>query len=130
MPHKHSTAETITAQCHCGQVQLTAKTRPPALTSCNCSICRRYGALWAYYSPAEVTIELQQPTSEYRWGEKEIAFHFCPNCGCLTHYQSDNAPKYPPRIAINARMMHNTEQLDQIPVRHFDGADSWQFIDP
>ena len=117
----------IEAQCHCGQVQLEVAQLPPALTSCNCSICRRYGALWAYYPPADVRIDEQQPTSVYRWGEKDIDFHFCPNCGCLTHYRSDNAPKGP-RVAINARMMP-PDCLEQTTVRHFDGADSWQFID-
>ena len=128
MPAKYPAAEIINAQCHCGQVQLRTEQRPTALTSCNCSICRRYGALWAYYPPQDVSIEEQQPTSVYRWGEQDIAFHFCPNCGCLTHYLSDNAPKGP-RVVINARMITDTKLLDQIPIRHFDGADSWQFID-
>jgi hypothetical protein len=117
----------IEAHCHCGEIQLSVRTLPPAVTRCNCSICRRYGALWAYYSPLEVSTREQQPTSVYRWGEKDIEFHFCANCGCLTHYLSDNLPKGS-RIAINARMMAS-DILEQIPVRHFDGADSWQFID-
>ncbi len=117
----------INAICHCGQVELKASVLPPSVTSCNCSICRRYGALWAYYSPADVSITEQQPSSVYSWGEKEIDFHFCSNCGCLTHYRSVNNPKFE-RTVINARMMEPAI-LDQIPVRYFDGAESWEFID-
>ena len=39
----------LTATCHCGAVRVDVPRKPRRLTSCNCSICRRYGTLWAYY---------------------------------------------------------------------------------
>jgi len=38
-----------TGSCHCGAVQLEIPSAPDHLTNCNCSICWRYGALWAYF---------------------------------------------------------------------------------
>ena len=36
------------ASCHCGAVQTEVSRKPQSLTECTCSICRRYGARWAY----------------------------------------------------------------------------------
>src|SRR5450759_179867 len=53
---KDKVSTTIDASCHCGAVHLAIDAPPETLTECNCSICRRYGALWAYYSPKQVRI--------------------------------------------------------------------------
>jgi hypothetical protein len=34
--------------CHCGAVRIILEPAPTRVRDCNCSICRRYGALWAY----------------------------------------------------------------------------------
>ena len=34
--------------CHCGSAGWTLEGDPGPVTACNCSLCRRYGALWAY----------------------------------------------------------------------------------
>jgi hypothetical protein len=39
----------LTASCHCGAVMVQVPRKPRSLTNCNCSMCRRYGVLWAYY---------------------------------------------------------------------------------
>ena len=44
----------IRATCHCGAVTLELDEAPREITKCNCSICRRYGVLWAYMSPDAV----------------------------------------------------------------------------
>ena len=46
----------LEASCHCGAVQIEVAARPQQLTSCNCSLCRRLGTLWAYYHPDRVRI--------------------------------------------------------------------------
>ncbi|SHF41729.1 Uncharacterized conserved protein [Loktanella atrilutea] len=73
-------------QCHCGQVTLTLPSLPRDLNQCSCSICRRYGALWAYFPPAQVRIS--GATQAYIWGERTIALHRCDICGVLTHWAS------------------------------------------
>lgn len=114
----------ITARCHCGRVSLEVPTAPAEVKSCNCSICRRYGALMAYYAPQDVRVT--GDTDTYQWGDKSIFFHRCQHCGCFTHWSPvDPALE---RMGVNARLMP-PEVLAKARVRHFDGAESWQFLD-
>jgi hypothetical protein len=46
----------LTISCHCGAIGLEFARRPRKLTQCNCSICRRYGAIWAYYRRKSVQV--------------------------------------------------------------------------
>jgi hypothetical protein len=39
---------------------VTIPRKPKSIADCNCSICRRYGTLWAYYKAATVTIDEQR----------------------------------------------------------------------
>ncbi len=52
----------LSATCHCGAVRIHIPRKPRSLTNCNCSICRRYGVLWAYYRDAEVKLETLKVT--------------------------------------------------------------------
>ena len=38
----------IEGACHCGAVRWQFDGMPDGATACNCTVCRRYGALWAY----------------------------------------------------------------------------------
>ena len=38
----------IEGACHCGAVRWKFDVTPKSATACNCTICRRYGVLWAY----------------------------------------------------------------------------------
>lgn len=118
----------VEATCHCGNVHIETAELPTLIVSCNCSVCFRMGALWGYYSAADVDVHHETaPTDSYRWGDEKIAFHHCPDCGCVTHYTSTEKAENK-RTVINFRMVdrHITEK---IPLRKFDGADTWQFIE-
>jgi len=113
--------------CHCGAVRLTVPRPPDEVTECNCSVCRRLGARWAYYAPTEVRVAQVGSTQPYVWGERMMAFHRCRRCGCVTHWQSLSAAR--PRMAINARMIDDMDWAS-VNIRHFDGARSWSYLDP
>lgn len=107
--------------CHCGNVEISVNDLPQEVGECNCSICRRYAALWAYYSPELVTLKhTKEETVLYIWGDREVEFHRCNVCGCLTHYitteKCDEAI-----LAINMRMA-DAKMLANIPVRKINGA--------
>jgi hypothetical protein len=98
------------------------------LTRCNCSICRRYGALWAYYAANSVSIEAPKGgLSGYSWKRKIRTYYRCRTCGCVTHYRyrkkrrngtvAVNAVNFAPSALVGAR------------IRHLDGASSWKFLD-
>jgi hypothetical protein len=38
----------LTGTCHCGAAHWTLEGDPGSITACNCTLCLRYGALWAY----------------------------------------------------------------------------------
>jgi hypothetical protein len=118
---------TITSSCHCGALQLQIDLPPQTVTDCNCSICRRYGVLWAYYSPRQVRIVAGSgDTDVYMWNDRSIEFHRCRHCGCVTHWAPvDSALD---RMGINARLM-KPEVLAAALVRRLDGADSERYLD-
>ena len=110
----------IDASCHCGAVRFTVETAPDEVTDCNCSICRRYGALWAYYQAPQVRFEpANGPTDVYLWGRRQLGFHRCRACGCLTHWAAVDR-RYE-RMGVNARLMP-PQVLAAAPVVCFDGA--------
>jgi len=113
----------ITATCHCGAVRIEAPRAPDEVKECNCSICRRTGALMAYYSPKDVRVIPESgATDTYMWGDREIEFHRCKVCGNFTHWSPvDNAID---RMGVNARLMP-PEILVDIRILKFDGADTW-----
>jgi len=118
----------IIASCHCGNISLQTEQLPATVTACNCSICSRLGALWAYFQPSDVSVSHKFKTpASYMWGDKDIAFHHCPLCGCSTHYTTTEKCDSQ-RLAINARMFSG-ELLEDISIRNFDGATSWKYID-
>ncbi len=117
-----------TGQCHCGNVTISIPESPKTLTSCNCSICSRYASLWGYYTEKQVVVTAGKcGLKSYAWGDEHIDFHHCKNCGCITHYTSRDISKSD-RVGVNFRMFE-PELLKDIPVRLFDGAQSWQYID-
>ncbi|KEQ17532.1 GFA family protein [Endozoicomonas numazuensis] len=114
------------ASCHCGGIVLNADEAPETITSCNCSICHRIGALWGYYLDEQVETQQTVAIQDYRWGDKTITFHTCSGCGCTTHYtavREDGKTK----IGLNTRMVSREDTKD-IRVRYFDGADTWGFL--
>ena len=77
-------ATMIEASCHCGAVRMQVE-RPQRLTSCNCSFCRRHGAVWAYYDASHVAfMSGAGMTVPYIQGDRTLATHHCPTCGCIT----------------------------------------------
>ena len=62
----------------------------------------------------------------YAQGEKAIAIHSCGTCGCTTHWE--NLTRSDSRMAVNLKLAE-PEIVKSIAVRHFDGADKWEFMD-
>ncbi|MDP3172847.1 MAG: GFA family protein [Phenylobacterium sp.] len=111
--------------CHCGAVHLTVPQAPTEVTECNCSVCRRLGARWAYYTPSEVSVAQVGSTHPYVWGDRMLAFHRCRRCGCVTHWQSLSVQ---PRMAINARMIDGLDWT-KVRIRQFDGDKTWAYLE-
>jgi hypothetical protein len=117
----------IRASCHCGAVRLEIDVPPSEVTECNCSICRRYGVLWAYYKPEQVRVlPPDPPTGPYVWNGRTTEFHHCLTCGCVSHWSATDRER--DRMGVNARLME-PQILASARVRHLDGADTDEYID-
>jgi hypothetical protein len=114
----------IEGTCHCGKVHWRFEGEPEGATACNCTICRRYGALWIYgYEGHEIVVT--GPTKAYGRNGRHLDFHFCPECGCVVSWRS-NHPETDGRrrIAVNVRLA-DPAAVGHIPIDHFDGFDTF-----
>lgn len=118
----------LEASCHCGAVRLVVQEAPEYLVDCNCSICRRNAALWAFYDLSTVQQSGHpENTVAYVWGERSIRTLHCKTCGCTTHWEALDSARST-RVGLNARNFEPAV-LQGIRVRRFDGADTWAYID-
>ena len=109
--------------CHCGAVSIHLADAPTEITECNCSLCRRYGARWAYYPRHQAVVH--GSTDHYRWDQKTLEFHRCQICGCLTHWAARDERD---RIGVNANLLQLAD-FAQARLRHLDGAVSEEYLD-
>ena len=111
----------IEGACHCGAVKWRYDPVPEGATACNCTICRRYGALWIYDFWDE-GIHVTGETRHYIRGAA-IEFHFCPTCACITHWRSQRP--HPEtgrrRAAVNLRLANEPDAVQHFPIDHFEG---------
>ncbi len=121
-------SQVIKGACHCGDIQFELSRKPEWLTSCNCSICVKLGAIWAHDEASSITLIYESDTtSTYIWGDKTLAFHTCKTCGCTTHWENLDSTKYS-RIGVNFRMC-SEQDISQYRVRTWDGAKSNEYLD-
>jgi hypothetical protein len=114
----------IQGSCHCGATQWQYEGLPEGATACNCTVCRRYGVLWAYDYEGE-GIKVTGATQLYTRG-KAIEFHFCAVCGCVVFWRGQNIDKQGRRrIAVNLRLAE-PDAVAKIPIDHFDGLNTFE----
>ena len=121
----------VRAACHCGAVRITTATAPGWVLDCNCSICRRHGALWAYawdrIAMTQLSARLLQgddALEAYIWGDRELGFWFCKTCGCVTHHTALDEPS---KIrGVNARLFVNFDPAS-VTIHRSDNAHTGWF---
>lgn len=118
----------IEASCHCGALRLELPRAPRRLLSCNCSICRRNGGLWAYYDSSAIRRRYRRRDVEtYAWGDRMIRYVRCRHCGCVLHHERTRKMT-DGRVGVNMRNC-DPAVIAKARVRRFDGARTWKFID-
>jgi hypothetical protein len=118
----------LSGACHCGAIQLRLPSIPDKATRCNCSLCRRLGTVWAYFELGTVQIEGHPAHTEaYIQGDRTLKTLRCKTCGCVTHWEPLDAAQTG-RLGVNLNNFPPA-LLAQVPVRRFDGADTWAFLD-
>lgn len=83
------------ATCHCGEVELELSL-PNGIEKprrCDCSICRRKGAIVASVKLDGIRIVKGEASLKlYQFNTNTAKHYFCSNCGIYTHHQRRSAP--------------------------------------
>lgn len=114
--------ETRTGSCHCGAVVFTLQL-PDGLQNlrrCNCSLCRRKGAVMAMVALDGLkVIQGADKLSLYQWNTGIAKHYFCSVCGIYTHHQRRSKPD---EYGFNVACLEGVDpfELGDIPVA--DGA--------
>lgn len=121
----------LNGTCLCGAAGWTFQGRPERATVCNCGACRRYGAVWAYGTLGESIGLLGKTRSFVRPdGDGALAFRFCPACGTVLAWTgTGRAGAGGERAAVNLRAVVAPDLVHDVPIRRFDGRDSWTAAD-
>lgn len=128
----------LSATCHCGAVHVQVAHAPDFIFECNCSLCESHGVWWGYYTPDEV--EVTGETRGYGRADREVPaveVHFCPRCGCTTHFAL-SAAWLEKSGAANDRMGVNMRLFDRAALtgvklhfpdgRAWDGVGEWGYV--
>src|SRR5262245_45397240 len=113
----------IEGSCLCGAVRWTFEGVPEAATACNCTACRRYGALWAHDYEGE-RIRVSGQAKAYARG-RNLGFHFCTECGCVAYWRARPDEQGRRRIAVNIRLAE-PEAVAAVVIDHFEGLNSFE----
>ena len=113
--------------CHCGGAYWTLQGDPGSITACNCTLCRRYGALWAYDYENERIRVAGTTTSYVRRDARRpvLEILFCPTCAGVVAWRGlENEADGRRRIAVNVRLTA-PEAVADLAIDHFDGLETF-----
>ncbi len=114
--------EEKTGRCHCGSVKfkVTLRNGLENVRRCNCSLCRRKGALMASVPLADLKItEGMEKLSLYQWNTNTAKHYFCRVCGIYTHHQRRSVPT---EYGFNIACIDDVDPFIFIDVPVGDGA--------
>lgn len=108
--------------CHCGNVifEVDLANGLENLRRCNCSLCRRKGAVMAGVPLANLRIvKGAEKLTLYQWNTRTAKHYFCSVCGIYTHHQRRSNPA---EYGFNVACLDGVDpfSLGEIPVG--DGA--------
>ena len=121
---------TYRGACHCGRVRFEVDLDLDHVRSCDCSICRRRGAL--IHRVDADRVRLLTPLEDltlYQWHTRTAEDYFCPTCGILPfrrprHRTNDEIGQGMPEFSgwsVNVRCLEGVD-LDAIPIRRVHGS--------
>lgn len=112
--------------CHCGDLRYALETglalAALPLRACQCTFCRRHGALSTSDSAGRVRFELKAEPVRYRFGLKTADFLLCARCG--SYIGATIAEGARSWAILNANTLDDVAQLTQaITPMDYDGED-------
>ena len=112
--------KTYEGGCHCGRVRYRIETALAQAADCNCSICEKRGALWAFVkAPQFKLLQGEDALADYQFAKKKIHHLFCTSCG-VGSFSRGIAPNGEDTFAINVRCLDGVD-VSALTRRPFDG---------
>jgi len=108
--------------CHCGRIAFELEGEVDKAMDCNCSMCRRRGALLAFY-PREA-LRLSTPEADmatYTFNKHALQHRFCPACGIAPFSEGVDPRTGAKTVAVNVRCLPDVD-LDALSITKVDGA--------
>jgi hypothetical protein len=107
-----------TLTCHCGDVEaeINVPNNLKNVLKCNCSICKRKGAIMSMVKNEDFKIiKGQDKLKLYQFHSKIAKHYFCTNCGIYTHH---NPRSNPTMTGFNVGCLDNidTFKLENVSV--------------
>lgn len=104
----------LVTSCHCQRIQVRLPSTPKILNECRCTVCYKYGALWAYYPRPDVKISVADGARIEPYvradGDGDIQFNRCSHCGCMTHWWGLGPYGGPEQeMGVNCRLLPEEE---------------------
>jgi hypothetical protein len=109
-------------RCHCGAIKFRVKLENGIgeLRRCNCSICRRKGAVMGSVKTDQFELlEGQNSLTEYRWSSNVAQHFFCNTCGIYTHHKRKSCPD---EYAFNVGCIDDIQPFEESNIVRLDGA--------
>src|SRR5262245_58275683 len=81
-PRPDQETQTYRGACHCGRVTFEVLDKLDYVVDCNCSSCRRKGALW--HPAAEADLRILSGEADlvlYQFNTRTAKHYFCKHCG-------------------------------------------------
>ena len=110
------------ASCHCGRVvlELDLPDGIVDLRRCDCSVCRRKGAIVASVPLSGITIlQGEDVLRLYPFNTGTARHWFCSHCGICTHHQRRSNPE---EYGYNVGCLEGVNPYDLGPVPTRDGV--------
>ena len=110
------------ASCHCGAVVLEIDLPDGIVDArrCNCSICRRKGAVVGSVPFAGIKIlQGEEALQLYQFNSKTAKHYFCKICGIYTHHQRRSDTN---QYGYNVGCLEGVNPYDLGPVPVSDGV--------
>ena len=110
------------ATCHCGLIVLELSL-PDGLVDvrrCDCSLCRRRGAIVASVPLSGINIIAgSKHLKLYQFNTKTAKHYFCTNCGSYTHHQRRSNPS---QYGFNVACLEGINPLKINDIPTYDGV--------
>lgn len=115
-------AEVRIGKCHCGAVEfaVTLDNGLENIRRCNCSLCRRKGALMAGVPLSGLRVTKGgDALTLYQWNTQTAKHYFCKTCGIYTHHQRRSDPT---QFGFNVACLDGVDPFSLEPAPVGDGA--------